>query len=409
MKFFIRSAFALQCLCLVRCGFSDTSTCKDGSQEVSLGDSVGAISRESRSRSTCNRNALLQVSYSSEKIQAAPLWQNREFHLVAHHKTGTVMTHEAAEKMLRAAFEEESQDAVAAALPEGVVLEDVIEASYSDDLEQIVNASALPVPWIEASMHGMGMATDTSMLKISDTPKCIAHISRNPFEVLVSGYIYHKASLEAWLGLSFVDADTDCNWQYLAPIRQASYPAEQLSCFRTYCKNMAEIWHGSLRGPLSSALPDASPDESYSSYLNRIDSAAGLTAEAAWAFNSTLAPMEFVNDFAKSSPCSTSTCLSDFYDDCESTWKRILHAWEIPEPQFSTLLRGAMKSCPKKSSMAQQHSSANAAIEAEVAHDQEHDLVAMARKLDQQLFGGRLAELEAHLGCPVSGKYKAPQ
>merc|ERR1719446_1884135 len=109
--------------------------------------------------------------------------------------------------MLRAAF-----NASSAALPSGVVLEDVIEATYSDTLEEIISPSDLPIPWIEASMHGMGMAIDPAMLQTSNNAKCIAHISRNPFEVVVSGYLYHKAGEEAWLGVPFEDATAECHW-----------------------------------------------------------------------------------------------------------------------------------------------------------------------------------------------------
>merc|ERR1719163_2092481 len=92
--------------------------------------------------------SLLQVSLTStySELQTLPSssrsvlgseaasWQDREFHLVPHHKTGTVMTHQAAENMLRAAF-----SASSAPLPNGVVEDDVIEATYSDILEDIVS------------------------------------------------------------------------------------------------------------------------------------------------------------------------------------------------------------------------------------------------------------------------------
>ena len=43
----------------------------------------------------------------------------------------------------------------------------------------------------------------------------------------MSGYMYHSLGSEAWLGLSFSDADTACNWRYLAPIVEAPDPAQE--------------------------------------------------------------------------------------------------------------------------------------------------------------------------------------
>lgn len=379
----------LCCVCLIWASTSE-SRCTDANREDCAGSS--------------SSNALLQVSSRAElhdsSLSAAAAWQDREFHLVPHHKTGTVMTHEAAENMMLAGLNATSEQ-----LPNGVREEDVVEATYSDTLEEIVSPSDLPVPWIEASMNGMGMATTTSMMETSASPKCIAHISRNPFEVIASGYIYHKAGSEAWLGVSFDDAGKDCHWEYYMPIKQA-VPDEQKSCFGTYCKSMAQIMHSSHSGSLADFLPDASPSESYSDYLNRVNLTEGLIAESLWVVNSTFAPMRFVHDYAADHPCSTNVCLSEFSDDCLSSWQRILSAWEMPEPQYSILLEGAMKSCPRTSQQARDHSSASIAEESNVAHEPEHEMVTLLRELDRLHFNGRIAAFEEHLGCPVSGKYK---
>lgn len=346
----------------------------------------------------CPDASLLQVVQSRTSEAAA--WHSREFHLVPHHKTGTVMTHEAAENMLRAGFQLSS-----APLPTGVSEEDVVEAAFSDTLEDLVRPSDLPIPWIEASMHGMGMATDLSMMQTA-SPKCIAHIVRNPFEVVVSGYMYHMGGSEAWTGLSFSDADTSCNWKWFSPIvEEVSQQADD--CYGSYCKSVGQVMHNSISGEASSWLPDVDPAETYSEYLSRVNLTAGLIAESLWAVNSSLAPMRFVYDYTEGTTCSTNICLSKFYDDCESAWRHVLHTWEIPEPQFAALLTGAMKSCPRTSERAKQHSSADIAKSSDIAHPPEHEMMAVVRKMDRLLFNGRMAALEEHLGCSARGKYNS--
>lgn len=311
------------------------------------------------------------------------------------------MTHEAAENMLRAGFHLSTTP-----LPANVQEEDVVEAAYSDTLEQLVSPSELPIPWIEASMHGMGMATDLSMMQTA-SPKCIAHIVRNPFEVVVSGYMYHMGGSEAWTGLPFSNAGTSCNWKWFSPIvEEVSQEAE--NCYGSYCKSVAQVMHNSFSGEASSWLPDADPSETYSDYLSRVNATAGLVAESIWVVNSSLAPMRFVYDVVEGTTCSLNICLSEFYDNCESTWRRVLAAWEIPEPQFTALLEGAMQSCPRTSERAKLHSSADMAKSSDIAHPPEHEMMAITRKMDRLLFSGRMAALEEHLGCPARGKYRSP-
>merc|ERR1719265_142972 len=57
--------------------------------------------------------------------------------------------------------------------------------------------------------HALGSAlSPPEMVGPRGTPRCLLHFSRNPFEMVVSGYMYHMAKSETWLERSFDNASS---------------------------------------------------------------------------------------------------------------------------------------------------------------------------------------------------------
>jgi len=307
-------------------------------------------------------------------------WRKREYHLVPHHKCGSAMTNQAAEHMRKALAEH--------------------------------SGSGLPPPVLQKDPETMGLAFDSSMMQ-TPAPSCFAQFGRNPFEIVVSGYLYHMAVTgpETWLLQPFGATAEDCEPSFIKGRMINECKADSKTSYGAHVlrRGVAQVFNSSRSGSISAVLPDAKEYETYPQYLKRIDLDAGLLAESIWASDATLAPMRFTNDFMKSQPCSINVCFGEFYEDCGATWARVLRAWQLPEPEYSAMLNAAKKSCPHA---AQNHvlaHSSNGWMKRQgLTHPPEHMLVKHLREMDRLHLNGKLAALEKHLGCLVSGKYTEP-
>lgn len=233
-----------------------------------------------------------------------------------------------------------------------------------------------------------------------DLSRCYGQFVRNPFEMVVSGYLYDMASAEPFTLKKFGTVKDRCmdlipgtdEWDY------------------KHCREMSsvfQVFSGSRSGPLSALLLDAKLDESFSEYLRRVDVNTGLLAEYIFAQSNTLNVMRDSNSFLDSFPhCSMRLCFNDFYDDCNHTWQRLFQTWAFPEPQKSAMLLAAAKSCPETDSNAHDHDSSELVSQLNISHPPESEMVRRLRKLDLLHLNGALHALEEHLGCPVSGRYK---
>lgn len=240
-------------------------------------------------------------------------------------------------------------------------------------------------------------------------PRCLLHVVRNPFELVVSGYLYHMAESEDWLrthtfrrALYYVRKNR---------VRDGCTPKVGWMCL--VLRGLAQVYRMSRAGPTARLLPTAQDNETFSQYLQRVEAKSGLLAEAIFSSNYSLASMRFTSDVVSSRPCSMNVCFEQFYDDCNAVWKRVLQAWNIKDPHYSKMLRGAMKSCPDKSKGAKSHSSSRAMHHKHLSHAPEHVLLHSLRELDSDVLNGMLASLETHIGssgqpCKLSGKYAGP-
>mmetsp|Transcript_20238 Transcript_20238/g.34745 ORF Transcript_20238/g.34745 Transcript_20238/m.34745 type:complete len:387 (-) Transcript_20238:59-1219(-) len=308
-------------------------------------------------------------------------WMEKEYHLIAQHKTGTVLSNEAALGM---------------------------------------QAGATTIfPWlhplIEASWSTMGFASDASMMQ-TPVPACHVHMTRNPFEMVVSGYKYHMSAVEPeWTTIpNFGDIlDHDgCSPKYIggrmSPICLHPRHGLQEYFVTLFYTGLANVYKRSHSGNLSAWFPEVKANESWSQYLQRVDSDAGLIANFIWASTTSLPQLRFVNDFVDLQPCSLNVCFNEWYDSCEATWSRVLTTWQIEEPWKTPMLAGANQSCPNgpDKKLADAHSSRFDSARAGVNTEESWRLVKRLRELDLLLFNGSLAALEKHIACPLSGHYK---
>lgn len=225
-------------------------------------------------------------------------------------------------------------------------------------------------------------------------PVCYAHVARNPFEMVVSGYLYNMAESESWLN----------EWTF----GQASASLDSHSKQLHERAALAEVFRSSRSGPLAAWLPEANANETYPDYLKRVDLDAGLLAESIVGSSLSLTPMRLAEDFTESHHCSVHVCFEDFFENCSATWNRVLQAWQIPEPSYDAMLRAATESCPGVDPHAVEHSSGSQMENMDLKHVPEHVMVNRLKELDRLRLNGRIAALEEHVKCHVSGKYKEP-
>mmetsp|Transcript_56531 Transcript_56531/g.103495 ORF Transcript_56531/g.103495 Transcript_56531/m.103495 type:complete len:382 (+) Transcript_56531:52-1197(+) len=318
---------------------------------------------------------------SKSSTYSVPLfgsWVLKEYHVIAQHKSGTVMGVEAVKGM--------------------------------------VSTLRLHSPVIDAPESTLGRATNISMMQ-TPKPACHVHMARNPFELIVSDYKYHMGNGEAdWTGnikigdmLGLEDCPAMMDGGRMSQYCLTPGGARQPYWLSLWLKGIENVYHRSRSGNLSAWLPDVRANESWSEYLQRVDTDAGLIANVIWTQTTTLPALKASYDFMESQPCSLNVCFNEWYDDCNAAWSRVLTAWQIEEPGYAAMLAGAKKSCPEGNIFADEHSSDYNMKERGVqAEEPSWRMVKRLKELDLLLFNGSIASLEKHITCPLSGKYKEP-
>lgn len=334
--------------------------------------SVSHIAPEEKTRGTC----LLQVSSQRPRSQHRSLGQSsrnstsvRHYVFFGQHKSGSLMAWEAAVKM---------QQAVA----------------HSSSLR------------FEFNRHLGNALFSSEMLHYLPQQACLLHFARNPFEMIVSGYLYHMADSEAWLSEPFGKVRKLMAEQF----PEGCVAGQDWRC-RVY-RGIDEVYQSSLSSSASFRLPLAKSTETFPEYLRRSDLTTGLTAEFIWAANYSLASMRFANEFvqkpAAASSCNLNVCFHEFYENCPAAWQRVLQAWQVQEPDYTSALRAVTRSCPSVSRAAERHSSDRLMRKKHLSHPREPEMLQRLQELDRSLFKGALADLEEYVQCNVSGKYRMP-
>jgi len=272
-------------------------------------------------------------------------------------------------------------------------------------------------PVIDAAWSTYGLALNASMMR-SPLPACFVHMARNPLEMVVSNYRYHVAAEEPEWTQDYKFSDTldrdGCTLMFLDSrmSTMCSHPKYGLQPYwlMQWLTGIAKVYHASYSGNLSAWLPDVRANESWSEYLQRVDTDAGLIANVIWTPTTTMPALKTSHDFMESQPCSLNVCFNEWYDDCDAVWNRVLTTWQIEEPEYGSMLEAAKASCPGGNPLTRLatfvHSSAAGTKVAGVKTEEAWRMVKRLRELDLLLFNGSLAALEKHIACPLSGHYK---
>jgi len=228
--------------------------------------------------------------------------------------------------------------------------------------------------------------------------KCLLHVTRNPFEMIVSGYMHH---------MSNTSSERNWLWDTFATARSRSAQLSELSGLKEHLASNAEVFKQSRQGRLASMLPDAELTEQYPQYLARIPVDAGLLAEYIWATSHSIASLAFTHEKIQEldQDCSMNVCLDKFYSECDGTWMNVLQRWGFKDASLVDLHDAVLQSCPGTSLTAKEHASDSQAKKHGRTHPPESEMISLVRKLDEQFFDGSLARVERQVGCELHGHY----
>jgi len=261
---------------------------------------------------------------------------------------------------------------------------------------------------------------DRHNLMKTPTRACFMNFMRNPFDLVVSSYLFSMSvpHWESYLSKTFgrsVKEDLNGCEPVMGGGRMSDWCNEKPVHFgmSLFHQALAKIFFNSSSGPLADELPDAEAEELYPQYLRRVDTDAGLLASSVFVNDVALEPMRWSKDYvhqnAKAKECSANVCFAELYNDCRGMWERVLTAWGIGDKDYKPMIEAVMAACPSQNTWAEQHSSAYEAKRHNIGHPPLHELVQRLRKLDRIHLNGKLALLEQHLGCTSSGKYLQPE
>lgn len=311
------------------------------------------------------------------------LFDGKEYHCLHHYKAGTDFCKEAS-------------------------------AFIANESERI----NLTLPHFYPDEGAMEFALDPELMK-TPTPRCFASFYRNPFDLVVSSYLFDMAApkIESYLTRPFGQAlqlDSDgCTPGFLVG-RMSNWCKDKPKNYASalFHRSISQIYLKSHSGKFSTLLPKADANESYPEYLQRVPLESGLLAASMFVNDSSLKPMQFSKDYLERSGeldgCSTEACFTELYDDCDGLWERIMSKWGIKEPIYTPMLNAARQACPGRSEWAKHHSSTDTATRSKLTYKPLHEMVAQLREIDRKHLGSQLAAVEKQLGCGSSGSYKSP-
>ena len=316
------------------------------------------------------------------------------FGLVAHHKTGTIISRDAHRVI--------AHDRPLAALCEGAASPPLL----------------LKIDRPAVDFARDGAVFDRATRRVHRVP-CFAHFVRNPFQKVVSGYLYHRAGAEHWtewaLDRLSSKPGTGAQRRGAAPaLGGASWDTQLFESAR------AVLWPtADAARPLEPrlSLPAARPGESYRVYLARVDETEGLLAELLRA-QGEMGSMEAVHGRVVASATavgsaplceSVSVCLGDVAwprgGDAAAAagWARVLGGARVPAAHAMRLAGALASACTLRGRSGNMTARGRGAIHATsragVADTERARRVAEVVRLDGEHFGGDLLGLERALGC----------
>jgi hypothetical protein len=227
---------------------------------------------------------------------------------------------------------------------------------------------------------------------------CFLHLVRDPREIVVSGYLYHRRADEKWSRLPMSQLDD-------------TYISSKPSWNQLYLRGVLAVREAASRNQFGSQLlPSPIGDESYADYLVRIPPEAGLLAEYVAASQQRLPFLALMHDSLRNYPCAHAACLADFsgpLGTCERTWERTLLALRYPSAWVPKVAaHAAQATCPKSPAVGRANKH-DATLQKGTIPTAELPSVLMANlvDLDRRTLGGALAHLAETIDCSRSPHY----
>ena len=243
------------------------------------------------------------------------------------------------------------------------------------------------------SVHWGGLETCKGCGDVISRPVTVMAFVRDPFELIVSGYLYHKAVKEEWCG---------------KPMRAFAKTSDTAKDF-----GLVTL----LQSHDENKIPEENPSgDSYAKYLSRLDMRQGILAEFVRASFRDLPAMElalvsknhsFMNGEHKH--VHDYICLDTFtapkingQDPYVDAWTRVFQFLEFPEASIPKAVKVAQKhDIVKNPSALHGHGTAH-------GNDYRKSLFQSAVEVDQAYLGGRYGRLAEALGCPQPNR-KSPE
>ena len=242
----------------------------------------------------------------------------------------------------------------------------------------------------------------------------VVHIVRNTYDMVVSGYLYHRGGGEgwdaAWLGRSMVVPE--------APRTTLDAPSQATMCVelvqgssnviqRGVCWNLdhgaKEVFSQGVADVVDAARderfgddlpPPLDAHESYTAFLQRVPPRAGLLSEVI-ASRASRSTMIGLHTRYRTSVGTFNFGFEDFQtasiEDCTARWRDVVAAFDYPlNVREDMATRAAQASCMAASDV--QHNA-----QGHTTSDDQGGLVDELKRIDEELLGGQVAAEMAEL------------
>ena len=276
---------------------------------------------------------------------------------------------------------------------------------------------ALAPACVAASLGGMYIHSDWNGLDLSLPPtppyadlpyQCclaeappadgalVAHMTRNPFEMVVSSYEYDK------------DVHSEAAWQDTTMLPVAGEKlSDYLHGYWSAIRHVALLaWDGTFGGALPRPLLNATYTETWFAYVTRVGEDEALLAEALMLSQLSIRPMVSNHAYVASLGAAhgRNTCEQRVDDgthaECAAFWAETV-AWfaYTPADVAAALAHGAANATCTQSDTNRRSTDGEGNATRKAAR------VLRLRHIDAELLNGTLAAYEAAIGCPLSQRY----
>ena len=247
--------------------------------------------------------------------------------------------------------------------------------------EAAIAESCLLAATTVVSVHWAGLDSCRACQPLGNRRTLVMAFVRDPFELIVSGYLYHLAGKESW-----------CTWSMKRGFRG---PKDEVT----------QVDFGITKLLRSSSAPQVSDNgESYQGYLKRLDAYGGILAEFIRASHRDLPALEAGWTAAKASTelrNASYECLDSFMepksanrDPFSEAWGRVFRFFGYPEASIPGSIRAAQKHDIIRNPQTLK------------GHGTQHEtpkrrmLYKTAIEVDRKVFHGKYMDLSKRLACP---------